>query len=123
MSDQKPLGREAILASRNSRKSEAVEVDGLGSIRVMALNTRGSLFVNKHKDSPEALAALFIAFVVDEAGKASFDFTDEAISEVMELPGEVVAKVVNAGSALNRPAVEAEIKNLPASPTSDSPTD
>ncbi len=122
MSDQKPLGRDAILASRNSVRSQVVEVDGLGSVRIMAPNTRGSLFVNKYKDAPEAMGALFISLVVDESGKHVFDFTDEAISEVMELPAAVVTKVINAGTSMFNPAVEAEIKNSEASPTSDSPT-
>jgi hypothetical protein len=123
MSDQTPLGREAILASRNFRKSEVVEIDGLGSVRVMSLNTRGSMFVNRYRDTDGAFGALFIAFVVNEDGKPVFEFTDEAVAEVMELPGDVVSKVVNVGTSLSRTAVEAEIKNSPASPTTDSPTD
>jgi hypothetical protein len=121
MSDPKPMGREGILASRSFRKSEVLDIDGLGTIRIMAPDTRGSLFVNKYKDTPEVLGAMFISLVVDEDGKPVFDFSDEAVAEIMELPASIVARAVNAGTAMFRPDVEAEIKNSEASATTDSP--
>ncbi len=123
MSDQKPLGREAILASKSSRKSKVVDVEGLGPIRVMAPDAKGSLFIGTHRQSPDSLGASFIAVIVDENGDRVFELTDEAASEAMSLPGDVVLTVINAANSLAGPEVEAEIKNSPASPISDSPTD
>ncbi len=122
MTNNAPLGREGILALKSTFKTQAVTVDG-SVLHIRSRDAEASMFIGGHLGTSKYVAAIFVSCVVDENGNRVFGLTDDDMAEVMRLPESVVGAVVKAATEMNRPAVEEEIKNSPASPTTDSPTD
>jgi hypothetical protein len=91
--------RERILA-RAKCKTETIEVEGLGAIRLRQLSTGKSVKLRRVADKEEFSALLFIESVVDENDNALF--TEADIPEINELPMAAVTQIIRAISELNQ---------------------
>jgi hypothetical protein len=123
MSQQKPLGREGILAFKVKPQIKHVQIDSLGEICIRAIDRGMCDPIRSYEGECPSDVATFIAGVVDESGSPLFSATAEDILEIKGLPPGVINQVVEQVAALNVAKVNEEIKNSPASPKDDSPTD
>lgn len=122
MSDSKPLGREAILASVAPNDLKTIETTAFGPILIRRWTYGLALSIRDYVGTENHDLAYLIASWVNPDGSPIFRLIPEDFDQLKSLPVQTINELVGVVIESRRSEAETIIKNSTASPIIDLPT-